>query len=139
MTVYQARPHVFYFNHAHNEYLQLVAEGGLVLAVPAAIALASAAWLIWRRLAADRTAVFWVRAGAASGLLAIAVQSVWDTALRIPANGVLCALLAAIAMHDGSTHPSDGEHRRHHHHDHRHDGDDVRRNHLGAPRTIREM
>ena len=30
MTVYQRQPHVFYFNHAHNEYLQLLAEGGVV-------------------------------------------------------------------------------------------------------------
>jgi O-antigen ligase len=101
MTVYQRQPHVFYFNHAHNEYLQLLAEGGIVLAVPAAIAAAAAAWQIWRRVDTDRTAVFWIRAGAASGMLAVAVQSVWDTGLRMPANAVLFALLAAIALHTG--------------------------------------
>jgi O-antigen ligase len=101
MTVYQPKPHVFYFNHAHNEYLQLLSEGGVMLAVPAAIAIVAGAWLIWRRLAADRTAVFWIRAGAAAGLLAVVVQSVWDTGLRMPANAVLFAIVAAIAMHDG--------------------------------------
>ena len=101
MTVYQQQPHVFYFNHAHNEYLQLLAEGGAVLGVPAAIALAAGAWRIWRHVSGDRTAVFWIRAGAASGMLAVAVQSVWDTGLRMPANAVLFALLAAIALHDG--------------------------------------
>ena len=102
MSVYQTQPHVFYFNHAHNEYLQLLAEGGLLLAVPATIALASAAWQVWRHVNADRTAVFWIRAGAASGMLAVAVQSIWDTGLRMPANAVLFALLAAIALHRGS-------------------------------------
>ena len=101
MTVYQQQPHVFYFNHAHNEYLQLLSEGGVMLAVPALCAFAATAWLIWRRLDADRTAVFWIRAGAAAGMLAVAVQSVWDTGLRMPANAVLLALLAAIALHHG--------------------------------------
>ena len=104
MTVYQQTPHVFYFNHAHNEYLQLLAEGGVVLALPAAIAIVAGVLLISRQLAADRTAVFWIRAGAAAGLLAVAVQSVWDTGLRMPANAVLFAIVAAIAMHDGQRH-----------------------------------
>jgi O-antigen ligase len=113
MTVYQKQPHVFYFNHAHNEYLQLLSEGGVMLAVPAAVALAAAAWQIWRRIDGDRTAVFWIRAGAASGLLAAAVQSVWDTGLRMPANAVLFAILAAIALHDVSrSTPPSGESRR---------------------------
>jgi len=99
MTVYQQQPHVFYFNHAHNEYLQLLSEGGVMLAIPAAVALAAGAWQIWRRVDADRTPVFWIRAGAASGLLAAAVQSVWDTGLRMPANAVLFAILAAVALH----------------------------------------
>ena len=136
MSVYQQQPHAFYFNHAHNEYLQLLAEGGIVLALPAAVAIISAAWIIWRRLDLDYSAVFWIRAGAASGMLAAAVQSIWDTGLRVPANGVLFALLAAIAMHDGSAHAS-GRRRGHSHGDDR-ESDDAARNHFGTPRTIRE-
>jgi hypothetical protein len=38
-------------------------------------------------------------------MLAVAVQSVWDTGLRMPANAVLFALLAAIALHDAAHAP----------------------------------
>ena len=40
MLVYQQASRQFFFNHAHDEYLQLLAEGGVLLAVPAALALA---------------------------------------------------------------------------------------------------
>jgi O-antigen ligase len=98
MVVYQQSPRIFYFNHAHNEYLQIVAEGGLLVAAPALFAAAAAASRIRARIIADRSAAFGIRAGAVGGLLAIAVQSIWETGLRVPANGLLFAVLAAIAM-----------------------------------------
>jgi O-antigen ligase len=102
MLVYQheARGH-FYFNHAHNEYLQFAAEGGVLLCVPVAVALMAGAYGIGQRIRHDKTPIFWLRIGAASGVLAVAVQSVWDTGLRMPANAVLFALVAAVALHDG--------------------------------------
>src|SRR5439155_13403265 len=101
MLVYQTSPRQdFYFNHAHNEYLQLAAEGGTLLAVPVVIAVVAGVGVVRRRLREDRSAAFWIRAGAASGLMAVAVQSVWETGLRMPANAVLFALLAAIATHE---------------------------------------
>jgi hypothetical protein len=98
MLVYQSGSRLFFFNHAHDEYLQLLAEGGLLIVVAAAIALAAAVVLMARRLNADRSAMFWVRAGAISGIAAVAVQSIWDTGLRTPANGALFAVIAAIAV-----------------------------------------
>jgi len=56
-----------------------------------------------RRLDADRSAMFWVRAGAISGIAAVAVQSIWDTGLRTPANGALFAVIAAIAVYEPAT------------------------------------
>jgi O-antigen ligase len=100
MLVYQQGSREFFFNQAHNEYLQLLAEGGLLIAVPAVLALLAAIGLIVRALAADRSPIFWIRAGAACGVIAVAVQGVWDTGLRTPANGVLFAVIAAVAMHD---------------------------------------
>jgi len=80
--------------------LQLIAEGGLLIAVPAAIAILAAVVLMTRYLRTDRTAMFWVRAGAISGIIAAAIQGIWDTGLRTPANGVLFAVIVAVAVHD---------------------------------------
>jgi O-antigen ligase/polysaccharide polymerase Wzy-like membrane protein len=105
MIVYQPAPHETYFNHAHNEYLQLLTEGGLMLAIPAAVAVAATIAAIRRRLAADHTVTYWVRVGAVSGMVGAAVQSLWETGLRRPANTLLFAVLAAFAL-QLSSHPS---------------------------------
>jgi len=51
-------------------------------------------------LRGEPSVFFWIRAGAAAAIVAAAVQSIWDTALRMPANGVLFAVIAAIALRD---------------------------------------
>lgn len=99
MLVYQEGSRLFFFNQAHDEYLQLIAEGGLLLAIPASLAVLAAAVQMAGRLRADRTAIFWVRVGAISGIVAAAVHGIWDTGLRTPANGALFAVIAAIALH----------------------------------------
>ena len=99
MLVYQESDRVVYFNQAHNQYLQIVAEGGLLLSVPAAVALFSFLRLARRRIIGDRTAVFWIRTGAAGGLVAVMVQNIWETGLRMPANAALAAVLAAVVVH----------------------------------------
>ena len=99
MLVYQQSARSFYFNQAHNQYLQIAAEGGLLLSVPAVVALLSFVRLARRRVMGDRTAVFWIRIGAAGGLMAVMVQNLWETGLRMPANAALAAVLAAIVVH----------------------------------------
>jgi O-antigen ligase len=99
MLAYQQGSRLFFFNQAHNEYLQVLAEGGLLVAVPASFALIATAVVMAKALDADRTSIFWIRAGAICGVVAIAVQGVWETGLRTPANGVLIAVIAAIALH----------------------------------------
>ena len=102
MLVYQSGSRHFFFNHAHNEYLQIAAEGGLLVGIPAALAAMAAVVAIARRLRADQSAMFWIRAAAVGGIVAVAVQSLFDTGLRTPANGVLFAVIAAIALHERS-------------------------------------
>jgi O-antigen ligase len=99
VSVYQP-PHDFSFNHAHNEYLQILSEGGIGLAIAVAVAIGAGVVTAVRRIRADRTPVYWIRAGAVSGALAIAVQSVWETGLRMPANAVLFAVCCAAALAD---------------------------------------
>jgi len=100
MIVYQRSDRTLFFNQAHNHYLQLAAEGGLLLLVPLAVAGVAFAAGAARRLGADRSPMFWIRAGACAGVLGAAVQSVWETGLRFPANGLLFAALSAIAVHE---------------------------------------
>jgi hypothetical protein len=118
MLMYQQGSRLFFFNHAHDEYFQLAAEGGLLLVVPALIALAAAIGLMANHLRNDRTAIVWVRAGAVCGLIAAATQGVWDTGLRAPANGALFAVLAAIAMHDPKPPAAHSSHRSRSHEHH---------------------
>lgn len=100
MLIYQRTTPQILFNHAHSEYVQIVAEGGLLLT--AAALAAALAWLVLarRRLRDDRREVLWIRIAAAAGMAGIAVQCLWDTTLRMPANGLLFALLAAVVVHE---------------------------------------
>jgi putative inorganic carbon (hco3(-)) transporter len=99
MAVYQRSSPGALFNQAHNHYLQVAAEGGILLLVPVLLGIGAFARLAWQRLYADRSGMFWIRAGAASGLAGVAAQSVWETGLTLPANAVMAAILAAIVIH----------------------------------------
>ncbi len=99
MSVYQRASPGVIFNQAHNHYLQVAAEGGLLVGLPVVVALAAFARVARRSLEADRSGMFWIRAGAASGLCAVAVQSMWETGLTSPANAAMAAALAAIVVH----------------------------------------
>jgi hypothetical protein len=52
-----------------------------------------------RGLLEDTSSTRLIRAGAIAGLFALMVQNVWETGLLMPANAMLCAVLAAIAVH----------------------------------------
>lgn len=100
MLVYQQMNRAaFVVNQAHNQYLQLFAEGGLLVAAPVLAGLFAFLRLFLRRLGADSSPSAWIRIGAITGIVAVAVQSFWETGLRMPANGVLFAVTAAIATH----------------------------------------
>jgi O-antigen ligase len=99
MAVYQRNLSGVIFNQAHNHYLQVLAEGGLLVGIPVAAALGGFAREAAQRLALDRSGMFWVRAGAASGLCGVAVQSLLETGLTTPANAALAAVAAAIVVH----------------------------------------
>jgi len=97
--VYQTAEPGYSIGQAHNHYLQIAAEGGALVLVPVAVASIAFLLLFSSRMKEDRTSNYLMRAGAGAGLAAVMVQSFWETGLRMPANALLFAVLAAIAIH----------------------------------------
>jgi O-antigen ligase len=100
MFVYQRSARTVYFNQAHNHYLQVLAESGVLLAGLLIAALVAFARLARRCIAEEASGLVWIRIGAACGLGAVALQSVWETGLVMPANATLAAVLAAVLVHE---------------------------------------
>ena len=101
MLAYQTGQPDEHIVEAHNDYLQLAAEGGVLLGLPILVAVAVFVRQVRSRFreAADDLRINWLRVGAVAGLLALAVQSLVDFSLQMPGNAVLFALLMAIAVH----------------------------------------
>lgn len=99
MLIYQTTDRETRTNQAHSQYLQMLAEGGVLLAIPAILVCLTFAWVARRRLREDHSPAVWLRIGSLAALAGVAVQGVWETGLRMPANGVLLAVVAAIAVH----------------------------------------
>jgi O-antigen ligase len=100
MLFYQRHDRTRYYAQAHNDYLQLAAEGGLLLTIPAALCTGFFILAVRRRFIEETgTRTFWLRLGAVTGLLAIALQETVDFSLQIPGNLMLCSVLCAIALH----------------------------------------
>ena len=100
MLFYQRRNPDIFLAQAHNDYLQVLVEGGLLVTIPATIAILLLVYAIRRNLRAARAQArgYWIRAGAAVGLLAIAAQEVFEFSLQIPVNALLFCTLAAAAL-----------------------------------------
>ena len=99
--LYQTSVPGLHFQEAHNDYLQLLAEGGLVLAIPVVVAIVALGFRIVGRFKTphDDPAVYWIRVGATVGLIAIGLQSLVEFSLQMPGNAAVCTLLVAIALH----------------------------------------
>jgi O-antigen ligase len=101
MIQYQTPRGSAHFQEAHNDYLQLAAEGGLIVGLPVLVTLGLFVREVWRRFneAPHAGRTYWIRAGAVAGLVAIAVQSLFEFSLQMPGNAALFAFLGAIALH----------------------------------------
>ena len=88
------------YTEAHNDYLQLAAEGGWLLTVPAIACVFVFAVAVKRRFVKETSAsAFWLRVGAVTGIAAIAIQETVEFSLQMPGNAVLFAALCGIALH----------------------------------------
>jgi O-antigen ligase len=97
---YQQHDLEFHYAQAHNDYLQLAAEGGALLIVPAVVLVCAFVVAVRRRFADEtRVMTYWIRVGAVTGLVSIALQETVDFSLQMPGNALLFAALCAIALH----------------------------------------
>jgi len=94
-----------HFDHAHNDYLQFIIEFGLLGTLPLLAFCGLALWHalrgLWRR---ESTFTSGVGFGAVMGIITLAVHSISDFNLQIPANAatfvVLCAIAVLSSQHD---------------------------------------
>jgi O-antigen ligase len=85
--------------HAENDYLELLCEGGLAGFGLAVVAVATLLLRGWRAVRNEPHRLpRGVRAGALAGLVAMLVHSGFDFNLRIPSNALLAGLLLACVL-----------------------------------------
>ncbi|HMF88729.1 MAG TPA: O-antigen ligase family protein [Gemmatimonadaceae bacterium] len=90
-----------HLREAHSDYLQLAAEGGLLLGIPIAITIVAFVRALRQRVREDVGSIWWIRMGAITGLIAIALQSIVEFSLQMPGNAAMFAVIAGLAIHDG--------------------------------------
>jgi len=97
---YQTINLTHHYDQAHNDYLQLAAEGGALLLLPVAAALVTFCAAVRRRFAATspQSTDYWIRVGAVAGLVAIGLQELGEFSLQMPGNAAMFCLLAAIVL-----------------------------------------
>ena len=108
MLFYQTVMPEKHLAQAHNDYLQLLAEGGVLVGIPAAFAAVVLVRLIrgrFREVARGSTD-YWIRVGAVTGIAAIALQETAEFSLQMPGNAVLFVVLLAIAVRPVDSPPS---------------------------------
>ncbi len=88
-------------DEAHSDYLQLAAEGGLLVCIPIVVLIVVFIHQVRRRFRIGSSLTsYWIRIGAVAGLVAMAVQESVEFSLQLPGNAVLFAALCALALHD---------------------------------------
>jgi putative inorganic carbon (HCO3(-)) transporter len=89
-----------HYAQAHNDYLQLISEGGLLVCIPAVILAGIFVWRIRRRFhETSGNTDYWIRMGAVTGILAVALQETVDFSLQMPGNAALFVILLALAAY----------------------------------------
>jgi O-antigen ligase len=100
MVVYQSGSRVAAYTQAHNDYLQILAEGGAAMAAAAiGVMVAIGAGAAFRLRRDTDLVTNWIRYGAVAGLIGIGVQSIVEFSLQMPGVAVLFVVVAAIALH----------------------------------------
>lgn len=100
MLVFQTTNRTEHYAEAHGDYLQVAAEGGVLLSAGALLVILLVARQIRRRFQqGDDLTTYWIRVGAVTGLFAIALQEIGEFSLQMPGNAALCSVLVGLAIH----------------------------------------
>jgi O-antigen ligase len=101
MILYQTSDLYVHYQEAHNDYLQLAAEGGLLVGLPILVTLFVFVRDVRQRFreAPKDGTTYWIRVGAVIGLCSIGLQALVEFSLQMPGNAALFCVLAAIALH----------------------------------------
>jgi hypothetical protein len=100
---YQSFPTDLTWDHAHNDYVEALAETGLAGGALILLALGLFFWLAFRNLGERlRHRAGWIQFGAAIGCCGLLVHSFADFNLHIPANAAWFAVCVALATTPGS-------------------------------------
>jgi O-antigen ligase len=104
MLAYQSVSRTTYFTQAHNDYLQILAEGGLVVSAAVVALIAVVVAVARYRVRQDTDLVTsWIRFGAIAGLVGMAAQSSVEFSLQMPGITALFTMFLAIAIHRPSS------------------------------------
>ena len=96
----------YFVNHAHNDYIEYLFEGGVMAAAAILLFLVAyvRAWPRLLKLPRWGTLGF-MQVGAGLGLLLMALHGLTDYNWHIPANAIYFALMAAVFLHRGESAP----------------------------------
>ncbi|MEO6212396.1 MAG: O-antigen ligase family protein [Vicinamibacterales bacterium] len=100
MVLYQTGSRGVHFEQAHNDFLQLLAEGGALIMLPVLVFTGLAVRAVRSHLArAEDPATSWIRFGAIAGIVGIGLQSLVEFSLQMPGNAAFFVVILAVAMH----------------------------------------
>jgi O-antigen ligase len=85
---------------AHNDYLQILSDGGIIGGALALWFLAMLARTVVKTVGSEDSMSRSIRLGSAAGLFALLVHSLFDFNLQIPSNALLFLILSAIVSNE---------------------------------------
>ena len=99
---YENAPSLLRINYAHNDYLQILAEGGIVGGIIAVWFIAVILSRMYRGIASRNPLAAGMSLAAGAGIVAVLIQSLSDTDLQIPSNALLFLVLSAVVSCAGT-------------------------------------
>jgi O-antigen ligase len=117
-TRYDTRNGILRLEQAHNDYLQILSDAGMVGALLGCLFIYMLFRFGFARLKSDDPFRRGVALGALGGCFAVLIHSFFDFTLHTTANGLLFLVLAALATINGRVEQASHKRRRRRHHHH---------------------